>query len=304
MVALKEIRTLQKFAQMCAEITTEEEQQQAMLEFFFPRRLHLLIPSGFDEIRFDLVPITPSEEEKKTSASTRRIVKLGRVAAVRRIESGAWFYVGYGSEPSFVRDPDDTEPKIALIPVQMPKRLSDMVFLPLTDVAEAAMRTAEHPSALVLPPLWRPPEKHASIELVDTTKSILLALQREAVTLRSLGWRQFEEVVAELLRAQGLDVTLTKPTRDGGRDIIARGELIPGEPTILAVEVKNRGVVGTPDIHRAWAANRDFPLVMIATAGRFSAGVIREKRRSDVYHRLWLKDGSGLSQWIAQYRPR
>lgn len=301
-----EMRSLERLAAECATLHNEEDRRYAMFEFFFPSRLHWLLPLGFDELRIARVPITPSPEEQEgidRDPQRTKILRVGRAGAIRQIHSGAWYYVAFGSEPDFVRDPGDTEPKIALIPVEMPKRLSDMIFLRLSQVIAAA-RSPLLPSAIVMPSLWCPPAQQPAIELVDSTKAILAALQHGATSLREVTWRQLEEIVAELLHSRGLDVHLTKPTRDGGRDIIARGELIPGEPTTLAIEVKQRGIVGTPDIHRAWAANRDFPLVMVATAGRFSGGVIREKRRNDMYYRLLLKDGAGLSQWIAQYRPK
>ena len=305
MLKSHEVRALERFAAECGEFSDEVDRQLAMLEFFFPRRLHWLLEAGFDEVRIARVPITPSAEEQERidRDPKRKVLKFGRAGAIRQTHSGVWFYVAFGSEPSFVRDPEDVEPKIALIPVEMPKRLSDMIFLPLSKLIARA-RDPVPSSALIMPALWCPPEQYRRVELVDSTMAILDALKHQAFSLRDVTWRQLEEIVAELLRARGLDVHLTKATRDGGRDILARGELIGGEPTTLAVEVKHRGVVGTPDIHRAWAANQNWPLVMVATSGRFSAGVINQKRRNDKYHRLLLKDGAGLSQWIAQYRRR
>ena len=74
-----------------------------------------------------------------------------------------------------------------------------------------------------------------------------------------------------------MEVSVTKRTRDGGRDIIARGELIPGEPSMLAVEVKQKAVVGIEDVQRALKANEDYPALLLATAGRFQCrGAPRE----------------------------
>ena len=116
--------------------------------------------------------------------------------------------------------------------------------------------------------------------------------------MADLTWRQLEELVAELLRSRGMEISLTKRSHDGGRDVVARGELIPGEPTVLAVEVKKKPVVGIYDVQRALRANEDFPALLVATSGRFSGGVIREKARNRNQLRLYLKDGLALSQWI------
>jgi HJR/Mrr/RecB family endonuclease len=77
----------------------------------------------------------------------------------------------------------------------------------------------------------------------DAIEPILRALQAESVELRELDWRVLEEVVAELLAARGLQVDVTTRSRDGGRDIVARGDLVPGEPMRIAVEVKQKPVV-------------------------------------------------------------
>jgi hypothetical protein len=128
---------------------------------------------------------------------------------------------------------------------------------------------------------------------------LLHDLVDQRVSLRNIHWRQLEELVAELLTRIGLKVILTKKSHDGGRDIIATGELIPGEPTKLAVEVKHKDVVGVADLRAALYANRDFPALLFATSGRFTVGVFREQRDNQM--RLFLKDGVALQQWIDTY---
>lgn len=59
------------------------------------------------------------------------------------------------------------------------------------------------------------------IELVDTTRALLLALRDEKIAFTNLNWMQMEDIVAELLRSRGLQVWVTPRSRDGGRDIIA-----------------------------------------------------------------------------------
>ena len=70
---------------------------------------------------------------------------------------------------------------------------------------------------------------------------------------------------------------------------------------VLAVEVKHKPVVGVGDVQRALKANEDFPALMVATAGTFSAGVVAEKSRFRNSMRLFLKDGLALRQWISAY---
>ncbi len=56
----------------------------------------------------------------------------------------------------------------------------------------------------------------------DRLNSLLEAVKRSPDVLHSISPRLFEEFVASLLVRDGLDVTLNKPTRDGGIDILAR----------------------------------------------------------------------------------
>ena len=57
--------------------------------------------------------------------------------------------------------------------------------------------------------------------LYDSIPELISALRNSPYRLRELTSREFEEVVAEVFRAKGYAVNLTKKTRDGGKDIIA-----------------------------------------------------------------------------------
>ena len=73
---------------------------------------------------------------------------------------------------------------------------------------------------------------------------------------------------------------------------------------MLAIEVKHKGIVHLDEIRSRLYANHQFPALMFATSGRFSAGVIQEKKKPENFLRLLLKDGLALSQWIADYGSR
>jgi hypothetical protein len=59
--------------------------------------------------------------------------------------------------------------------------------------------------------------------------------------------------------------------------------------------------LGLADVQRAIYANQQFPVLLLATAGTFSGGVVREKEKEVNALRLILKDGVALNQWIQQY---
>jgi len=71
----------------------------------------------------------------------------------------------------------------------------------------------------------------------------------------------------------------------------ATGEIIGRVPKLGGAETKQA----------IEAANRAFPALLVATAGTFSAGVIREKRLPHNHMRMFLKDGVAVGQWIDNY---
>lgn len=179
-------------------------------------------------------------------------------------------------------------------------------YISCEELYELVKRTIDYPyqnaTSLVLPSIWLPENQSLNkVQLIDSTREIIAAISNATESLSAISWRQLEEIVAELLRSQGMAIHLTKRSRDGGRDIIARGELVSGEPMLLAVEVKQKAIVGIEDVQRALHANEDYPGLMIATSGRFSAGVVSEKRKDRNMLRLFLKDGVALKQWINAY---
>ena len=65
--------------------------------------------------------------------------------------------------------------------------------------------------------------------------------------------REFEQFVATLFRDLGYDVELTRESRDGGIDVIARREDVVGVLTSLYIQCKNHAVPVGVDVVRATA---------------------------------------------------
>lgn len=57
--------------------------------------------------------------------------------------------------------------------------------------------------------------------IVSANHKLITSLRQQPGNLRNLSPREFEELLADLLRDMGWDVELTKQTRDGGADILA-----------------------------------------------------------------------------------
>ena len=72
----------------------------------------------------------------------------------------------------------------------------------------------------------------------------------------------------------------------------------------MAIEVKQMDVVPISEVRDALWANRCFPALLIATVGRFSAGIVRESKQQDTRLRPILKDSASLSQWLDAYGRR
>lgn len=131
---------------------------------------------------------------------------------------------------------------------------------------------------------------------------MIKAIQDEKCELASLSWKQLEDIVAEILRNSGMEIHSVTESPQGGRDIIARTQLVPGEVMTIAVEVKHRKSVDRPILHTALHQNSHFPALMLVTSGRFTAGVIREAEQSGNRLRLFLKDGVAIRDMIRNYK--
>lgn len=300
---------MESFASRCSSIIYDSE-VGAEMAAFFSDRLHLLLPCGYDELRYTLQPFprralpacVRGEPAYTLFADFSRVAH--DVGTIRHIATGAWYYVAYGRFrfKDARSQKKKKEPGVALIPIDILHKPQSIFYVPLSQVVNACQDSLHDTAAITFPNIWRPPDQTPTLELVHAASSIVQALQREVISLDDLSWQQLEDVVAELLHGRGLDVQLTRRTADGGRDVIARGELIPGEPSVLAVEVKHKTVVTLPDVRNTLWANRGFPLVMVATSGRFSAGVVREKSAPENHFRLLLKDRIALTQWVREYK--
>lgn len=277
-----------------------------------------VMPLGFDEMRFHSERVfDPSVSDSSAgfiedamrdylqvqkgtdsggrvdSAAICQMLQLVMQAPQFRSKNGQWHDFEYLMDKALPPELDEN------------RKFDEWVGL-LRDSWISRLNTAPLPAEAVIymPALHTPLSRYPDLQLTVAVKDILQFIAEERTALVDLPWRTLEEIVAELLHDMGLQVELTPRSHDGGRDVIARGELIPGEPTVLAIEVKQRKVVPVSELRSALWANRDFPALLFATSGRFSAGVYEERSRRDNMLRLYLKDGVALQQWIDSYAKR
>jgi len=116
--------------------------------------------------------------------------------------------------------------------------------------------------------------------------------------------RRFEELVAELLVRDGMDVELTKKTRDGGRDILARADTSIGRHLFL-VECKRYAADNPVGVRFVRAL---YGVVMlegasagaIVTTSRFTKGAADFQKERE--HQLALEDYDKVVAWLKRSR--
>ncbi len=114
--------------------------------------------------------------------------------------------------------------------------------------------------------------------------------------------REFEEVIAEILKQKGYEVELTKQTRDGGYDIIALYKLAGNMPIKMLVECKRWKHKVDVDVIRSFkhvVSSNNANLGMLATTSFFSPDA--KKENEEKYLHLHLKDRNHIITWVDEY---
>jgi len=136
------------------------------------------------------------------------------------------------------------------------------------------------------------------------SEDLLRQLQVRPESLYELSPRKFEDLVAELLARQGYEVTLTPPSKDGGKDIYAARRDGFGSFLYL-VECKRwapnrrvgvgviRQLYGVAQLERASGA-------MLATTSFFTRGA--HEFQQEIEYQLSLRDFYAIQQWLRTAR--
>ncbi|HDY76212.1 MAG TPA: restriction endonuclease, partial [Candidatus Marinimicrobia bacterium] len=260
---------------------------------YYHENPHLFFPVGFDEVLYLSGKHNFSKFFKYPYLNDEFI--LGNEYAFFKWEkSGAWYWLHespyMGGEFRFIRQ----------------NNASEGLDIPFNYVIRTLENTLKKPlnkfCSIVSPRLWTPESQRTEkILLKEASQDIIKALIEQKCTLSDLDWKQFEYIVAEILQDQGIEIHKVVERPQGGKDLIARGELIPGEPMYMAVEIKHSDKVGVGQVRSALKATENYPALLFVTSGRFTSGVINEKRKHSNQLRLFLKDGVALGNMIRQY---
>ena len=172
------------------------------------------------------------------------------------------------------------------------KGLEQILKGPMYDIGEVA--TAKQILTLAKP------------RLITASEALIQALQKKPESIYELPSRKFEEILAELLDDQGMQVELTQATRDGGRDIIASMDT-PAGPVLCLVEAKryraDRKIgVGLVRQLRGALDDHDATNAMMVTTSSYSrdARAFQERHK----YRLHLREYTDLVTWIQNYKQK
>jgi restriction system protein len=136
--------------------------------------------------------------------------------------------------------------------------------------------------------------------------AILIALRQRKITLSDIRWRDFEEIVAELLRTDGFEVALQRGSRDDGYDIIARATLKAAGSVVTLWQAKHlthgkvevTAVRELADVRQQYGANK----AMIVTSSYLTRGALARIEREKFL--LGKRDRDEVVRWIDAYGGR
>lgn len=79
-------------------------------------------------------------------------------------------------------------------------------------------------------------------------RDLIVQIAHDKELIYQVSPREFEEIVEQVLKDNGFETVLTKPTRDGGKDIIATIAGIHGKPIVIYVECKRYSLENRVDV--------------------------------------------------------
>ncbi|KAA0141023.1 restriction endonuclease [Gimesia chilikensis] len=187
------------------------------------------------------------------------------------------------------------------------RRPRGQIYYPFSNGHYAQGYTKYAPLASVFPVLFdatgQPFTKEVVIAYQTINDELIQFLSKHPDKLHDLDPRRFEELVAELFRKQGFQITLTPQTRDGGKDIYALKHDQFGKSLYL-IECKRyakHNKVGVETLRSLYgvATVENATKGIIATTSSFTKDAI--DFASPLEYKLSLRDFDALSEWLIDY---
>lgn len=187
------------------------------------------------------------------------------------------------------------------------RRPRGMVYYPYTNRHGAQGYSKYNPIKDVYPQFFSSGDtennSQIQIDLNEINAELISYLAKHPEYMRHLHHRKFEELIAEIIRSRGYDVTLTPKTRDGGKDIIALYKSPFGHQMFI-VECKKyngdnkvgvelvRGLYGVKMAERATKG-------ILVTTSSFTSDAIEFVK--PLKFELELSDYNDITQWCKDY---
>lgn len=143
----------------------------------------------------------------------------------------------------------------------------------------------------------------SKINVTDINSEIKRYFKNHPEKLYEISPRKFEELVADIFNDLGFDVELTKATRDGGRDIIARIRSTVAD-YLTYIECKRYAAehkVGVSIIREVSGIHyfKKPAQSIIVTTSFFTKDAKEEARQLE--NQLALKDYNNIKEWLSNY---
>jgi|GEM_PF-1738725 len=179
------------------------------------------------------------------------------------------------------------------------------------DNAEQVLLDAFAPYMAAAAADWLRRVKPLTPELISTVRQVRVELiewlARHPTAISSVAWDAFEKIIAELLASKGFEVELTARTPNASADIIAIRRDKLGVKTRYLVECKrfhDKRRVGLSIVNGVLGAKKRAGVdhALLVTTSDFTRPV-RTLEESLRDHRLHLRDGDNVRDWLASYEP-
>jgi HJR/Mrr/RecB family endonuclease len=142
--------------------------------------------------------------------------------------------------------------------------------------------------------------------IISANEAMIAGLKKQPKDIFKLTPRQYEELVAELIHDMGYEVTLTKATRDGGKDILASIKTEVGDFLCLveAKHYREDRKIGVSLVRTLYGTLCDYQAnsAMLVTTSSYSkdAHTLQQKHK----YQLSLRDYTDVTGWIQHYGAR
>ncbi|HTF03986.1 MAG TPA: restriction endonuclease [Bacteroidia bacterium] len=139
--------------------------------------------------------------------------------------------------------------------------------------------------------------------IINANHKLIESLKKQPVNIRSITPREFEELLADLLRDMGWDVELTKQTRDGGSDILAYLNTEVGRLLCLveAKHYREDRKIGVELVRTLYGTLCDAQAnsAMLVTSSSFTADAKTFQQKHQ--YQLTLRDYADVVEWIMKF---